>query len=87
VVDKLADMLFASDMILDMLHDERSTTFAGISRASSRRCGASTIRQRAHEAADRLTRRPSLERTRRFTLRSKKPLIVVANGYPQRPVG
>ena len=23
VVDKLADMLFASDMILDMLHDER----------------------------------------------------------------
>ncbi|MEA2339812.1 MAG: hypothetical protein QOE82_3819 [Thermoanaerobaculia bacterium] len=24
VVDKLADMLFASDMILDMLHDERS---------------------------------------------------------------
>ena len=23
VVDKLADMLFASDMILDMLHDDR----------------------------------------------------------------
>jgi hypothetical protein len=29
VVDKLADMLFASDMILDMLRDERSFTFAG----------------------------------------------------------
>jgi hypothetical protein len=29
VVDKLADMLFASDMILDMLHDERSYNFAG----------------------------------------------------------
>ena len=29
VVDKLADMLFASDMILDMLHDERSFNFAG----------------------------------------------------------
>jgi hypothetical protein len=28
VVDKLADMLFASDMILDMLHDERSHKFA-----------------------------------------------------------
>jgi hypothetical protein len=29
VVDKLADMLFASDMILDMLNDERSYTAAG----------------------------------------------------------
>ena len=29
VVDKLADMLFASDMILDMLRDERSVKFAG----------------------------------------------------------
>lgn len=29
VVDKLADMLFASDMILDMLNDERSFKFAG----------------------------------------------------------
>ena len=29
VVDKLADMLFASDMILDMLRDERSANFAG----------------------------------------------------------
>lgn len=29
VVDKLADMLFASDMILDMLRDERSFNFAG----------------------------------------------------------
>jgi hypothetical protein len=29
VVDKLADMLFASDMILDMLRDERSYNFAG----------------------------------------------------------
>jgi hypothetical protein len=29
VVDKLADMLFASDMILDMLNDERSYNFAG----------------------------------------------------------
>ena len=29
VVDKLADMLFASDMILDMLRDERSYKFAG----------------------------------------------------------
>jgi uncharacterized coiled-coil protein SlyX len=29
VVDKLADMLFASDMILDMLRDERSVNFAG----------------------------------------------------------
>jgi len=29
VVDKLADMLFASDMILDMLKDERSYNFAG----------------------------------------------------------
>jgi hypothetical protein len=29
VVDKLADMLFASDMILDMLNDERSYKFAG----------------------------------------------------------
>ena len=28
VVDKLADMLFASDMILDMLRDERSFKFA-----------------------------------------------------------
>lgn len=27
VVDKLADMLFASDMILDMLRDERSRDF------------------------------------------------------------
>jgi hypothetical protein len=29
VVDKLADMLFASDMILDMLQDERSHDFSG----------------------------------------------------------
>jgi len=29
VVDKLADMLFASDMILDMLRDERSYYSAG----------------------------------------------------------
>jgi hypothetical protein len=29
VVDKLADMLFASDMILDMLRDERSHKSAG----------------------------------------------------------
>jgi hypothetical protein len=29
VVDKLADMLFASDMILDMLQDERTFKFAG----------------------------------------------------------
>lgn len=29
VVDKLADMLFASDMILDMLRDERSFNLAG----------------------------------------------------------
>jgi uncharacterized membrane protein required for colicin V production len=29
VVDKLADMLFASDMILDMLHDERFRESAG----------------------------------------------------------
>jgi len=29
VVDKLADMLFASDMILDMLRDEHSYKFAG----------------------------------------------------------
>ncbi len=29
VVDKLADMLFASDMILDMLRDERSYKSAG----------------------------------------------------------
>jgi hypothetical protein len=29
VVDKLADMLFASDMILDMLHDERSRESGG----------------------------------------------------------
>lgn len=29
VVDKLADMLFASDMILDMLNDERSRDFGG----------------------------------------------------------
>jgi hypothetical protein len=29
VVDKLADMLFASDMILDMLRDERSYKFSG----------------------------------------------------------
>lgn len=29
VVDKLADMLFASDMILDMLHGERSYDFSG----------------------------------------------------------
>ena len=29
VVDKLADMLFASDMILDMLNDERSPDFGG----------------------------------------------------------
>jgi len=29
VVDKLADMLFASDMILDMLQDERSYNRAG----------------------------------------------------------
>jgi hypothetical protein len=29
VVDKLADMLFASDMILDMLNDERSFNYAG----------------------------------------------------------
>jgi hypothetical protein len=29
VVDKLADMLFASDMILDMLRDEHSQKFAG----------------------------------------------------------
>ena len=29
VVDKLADMLFASDMILDMLRDEQSFKFAG----------------------------------------------------------
>lgn len=29
VVDKLADMLFASDMILDMLRDERSFGYAG----------------------------------------------------------
>ena len=29
VVDKLADMLFASDMILDMLRDERSFNAAG----------------------------------------------------------
>ncbi|HEX3577098.1 MAG TPA: hypothetical protein VHY33_00935 [Thermoanaerobaculia bacterium] len=29
VVDKLADMLFAGDMILDMLRDERSNKFAG----------------------------------------------------------
>ncbi len=29
VVDKLADMLFASDMILDMLRDERSRKVAG----------------------------------------------------------
>jgi hypothetical protein len=28
VVDKLADMLFASDMILDMLRDERSRKVA-----------------------------------------------------------
>ena len=28
VVDKLADMLFASDMILDMLRDERSRNVA-----------------------------------------------------------
>ncbi|MDP9362477.1 MAG: hypothetical protein M3P29_13630 [Acidobacteriota bacterium] len=28
VVDKLADMLFASDMILDMLHGERSCDFS-----------------------------------------------------------
>lgn len=27
VVDKLADMLFASDMILDMLRDDRSRDF------------------------------------------------------------
>jgi hypothetical protein len=29
VVDKLADMLFASDMILDMLRDERSYRVPG----------------------------------------------------------
>ena len=29
VVDKLADILFASDMILDMLRSERSLNFAG----------------------------------------------------------
>ena len=29
VVDKLADMLFAGDMILDMLKTERSFNFAG----------------------------------------------------------
>ena len=29
VVDKLADIMFASDMILDMLRDERSYKFAG----------------------------------------------------------
>jgi hypothetical protein len=29
VVDKLADMLFASDMILDMLNDERSCSGGG----------------------------------------------------------
>lgn len=29
VVDKLADMLFASDMILDMLHDEHSYKSGG----------------------------------------------------------
>ena len=28
VVDKLADIMFASDMILDMLRDERSFKFA-----------------------------------------------------------
>ncbi|MEA2237690.1 MAG: hypothetical protein QOC81_2414 [Thermoanaerobaculia bacterium] len=30
VVDKLADMLFASDMILDMLRDERSRDAGGL---------------------------------------------------------
>ena len=30
VVDKLADMLFASDMILDMLRDERSRDSGGL---------------------------------------------------------
>ena len=35
VVDKLADMLFASDMILDMLNEERSRDAGGLTSVES----------------------------------------------------